>query len=82
MYKEFKSYTLSREGHRRQQMITEVFNLCMSEVAKLVPVGRELSAVRARLEEAHMFASKGMSSVPGNNEIPPPSSSIAPEANE
>lgn len=81
MHKELRTYILSKEGHRRETMINEVFELCMSEIEKLVPLGRELSLFREHIEQAHMFAIKAMASEPANHEPPPTSTSIKPEPN-
>jgi len=50
----------NEEGVKRHQALSDLFVRALLEVAAIVPAGREQSLAFTKLEEAKMWASKGV----------------------
>lgn len=57
---QFATHTLSPEGQEKAAEIREAFDTLLTKVHEHVPEGRERALVATKLEEACMFAVKGM----------------------
>lgn len=64
MRREFQSPQLNDEGLARVERTKEAFSTLLTQLAVLVPSGREFSIVRTKLEEAAFFAVLGIEVLP------------------
>lgn len=60
IHEAFITFELNDDGQQKAKDITEAFDLFLYQLQRLVPMGRELSLVTTKLEEACFFAKKGM----------------------
>lgn len=56
----FEVHMLTDEGKVNATLIGTAFNTLLEQLKGVVPEGRELAIVKTKLEEACMFAKKGM----------------------
>ena len=59
-FAEFEVHRLNETGLFRAKEIANAFDQLLTVLTKTCPVGRELSIVRTKLEEACFFAKKSM----------------------
>ncbi len=65
MNREFKVHMLNEGGKIKAGEIAQAFDVCLDELTRLCPEGRELSIVKTKLEEACFFAKKAMANALG-----------------
>lgn len=65
-YPEFKTYRLNNRGSGSAREISIAFDDLLGMLSTHVPLGREFSIVRTKLEEACFFAKKGVATDPRN----------------
>jgi len=74
LHKEFEVHQLNEEGVKKARQLALAFDGLLTGVEELcgvtsqgaTPVGRELSIVRTKLEEACFFAKKAIALIPEN----------------
>ena len=66
MHKAFQVHMLNDEGKIKAREIAQAFDALAVEMERLCPVGRELTIVMTKLEEACFFAKKAMANVSEN----------------
>jgi hypothetical protein len=66
MNPEFQVHMLNDNGIDKAKMIASIFDHALSELKTMLPVCREFSIVRTKMEEACFFAKKAMANVPAN----------------
>jgi hypothetical protein len=62
----FEVHMLNERGKDKAHEIAGAFNDLLTRLSPICPVGREMSIVRTKLEEAAFFAKKSMANVPEN----------------
>jgi hypothetical protein len=67
----FRAHKLNSQGLELARLIGEDFARLLRSISEAIPLGRELSLVKTKLEEACFFAKKGMANLPENQENPP-----------
>lgn len=58
MNKEFEVHMLNEQGKQLAKEIALSFDNCLNQLIQRCPVGREMSIVRTKLEEASFFAKR------------------------
>lgn len=56
----FQVHRLNDVGLKNAQLIAEAFNDLLTRLEVLCPIGREMSIVKTKLEEAAFFSKKSM----------------------
>ena len=64
----FQVHRLNDDGMKKAEEIAAAFNGCLQSVEGMCPIGRELSIVKTKLEEACFFAKKAMANAPENQQ--------------
>ena len=62
----FTPHLLNAEGCDKAQRLRWSFSVLLCRIEEILPQGRELAIVRTKLEEACMFAARGVALAPEN----------------
>lgn len=69
MNKEFQVHMPNKQGQDNAKEIAAAFDVCLNRLMELCPLGREMSLVRTKMEEACFFAQRAMSNNPNNCQV-------------
>jgi hypothetical protein len=69
MLKEFQVHKVNEEGFRQAGRIALAFSNLLSDLESFLPVSRELSIVRTKLEEACFYSKKAMANLPEYQDV-------------
>ena len=58
---EFQTHRLNEQGNQKVDAVRIAFDVLLNEVKEVIPDSRYLALVKTNLEEAAMFAVKGIS---------------------
>lgn len=61
---EFEAHALNDEGRAQLDQIRDAFGSLLDEIEKRVPAGRERALVTTKLQEAAMWAARGLAAKP------------------
>ena len=69
MHKEFEVHQLNEVGIVKAKAVALEFDRLLDYVETVVPLGRELSIVKTKLEESCFFAKKGIANALENQRV-------------